>query len=30
VFFAQTYCSFCRIEHQWFAKDAWVAESAAA
>ena len=29
VFFAQTYCPFCRSEHQWFAKDAWVKESAA-
>jgi hypothetical protein len=29
VFFAQTYCRFCGTEHQWFAKDAWVAESAA-
>jgi hypothetical protein len=28
VFFAQTYCRFCRTEHQWFAKDAWVEESA--
>jgi hypothetical protein len=27
VFFAQTYCRFCRSEHQWFAKDAWVEES---
>ena len=24
VFFAQTFCPFCRTEHQWFAKDAWV------
>ena len=24
VFFARTYCPFCRAEHQWFAKDAWV------
>jgi hypothetical protein len=29
VFFAQTFCPFCRAEHQWFAKDAWVKESAA-
>jgi hypothetical protein len=28
VFFAQTFCRFCRTEHQWFAKDAWVEESA--
>jgi hypothetical protein len=27
VFFAQTFCPFCRTEHQWFAKDAWVEES---
>jgi hypothetical protein len=26
VFFARTYCPFCRNEHQWFAKDAWVHE----
>jgi hypothetical protein len=30
VFFAQTYCQFCRAEHQWFAKDAWVEEPSAA
>ena len=29
VFFAQTYCRFCGSEHQWFAKDAWVEETAA-
>lgn len=28
VFFAQSFCRFCRTEHQWFAKDAWVEESA--
>jgi hypothetical protein len=28
VFFAQSYCRFCRSEHQWFAKDAWVEETA--
>jgi len=26
VFFADTYCPFCRSVHQWFAKDAWVCE----
>ena len=26
VFFALAYCSFCRTEHEWFAKDAWVCE----
>ena len=26
VFFAQAYCSICRTEHEWFAKDAWVYE----
>jgi transposase-like protein len=30
VFFAKTYCPLCRAEHQWFAKDAWVADPAAA
>jgi len=30
VFFAQTHCPFCRVDHQWFAKDAWVEDSAAA
>jgi hypothetical protein len=29
VFFAQTYCPFCRSEHQWFAKDAWVEDQPA-
>ena len=29
VFFAHTYCGFCRREHQWFARDAWVCEGAA-
>ena len=29
VFFAQSFCQFCRTEHQWFAKDAWVEESPA-
>jgi len=27
VFFAKSYCAFCRIEHEWFAKDAWVCEA---
>ncbi len=26
VFFARASCPHCRNEHQWFAKDAWVAE----
>jgi hypothetical protein len=30
VFFARAYCTHCRQEHQWFAKDAWVAEEAKA
>jgi hypothetical protein len=29
VFFARSYCGFCRIDHEWFAKDAWVCEPAA-
>jgi hypothetical protein len=28
VFFASTYCPLCRATHEWFAKDAWVCESA--
>jgi hypothetical protein len=30
VFFSRTYCSLCRTTHEWFAKDAWVCDSAAA
>ena len=26
VFFARSYCEFCRVEHEWLAKDAWVHE----
>ena len=26
VFYSQTFCPLCRIEHQWFAKEAWVQE----
>jgi hypothetical protein len=26
VFFARVHCPICRIEHEWFAKDAWVCE----
>jgi hypothetical protein len=26
VFFAHAHCPICRIEHEWFAKDAWVCE----
>jgi hypothetical protein len=28
VFFSRSYCAFCRTEHEWFAKDAWVCEQA--
>jgi hypothetical protein len=28
VFFASTYCPICRASHEWFAKDAWVCDSA--
>jgi len=24
VFFARCYCQFCRSEHEWFARDAWI------
>ena len=27
VFFARVYCPICRIEHEWFAKEAWVCET---
>ena len=30
VFFGRSHCPFRRTEHEWFAKDAWVCESAAA
>ncbi len=26
VFFARVYCPFCRTEHEWFAKEAWVCD----
>jgi hypothetical protein len=26
VFFSRTYCSYCRVQHEWFAKEAWVCE----
>jgi hypothetical protein len=26
VFFARTYCSICKVNHEWFAKDAWISE----
>lgn len=28
VFFSRTLCPVCKIEHEWFAKDAWVCDSA--
>ena len=27
VFFSRSYCAFCRTDHEWFAKDAWVCEA---
>ena len=27
VFFSRTFCPLCRTTHEWFAGDAWVAES---
>jgi hypothetical protein len=27
VFFARVYCPVCRVEHEWFAKEAWVCDS---
>jgi hypothetical protein len=26
VFFSRTFCPFCRVSHEWFAKEAWVAD----
>jgi hypothetical protein len=26
VFFSRSYCAFCRADHEWFAKDAWVCD----
>jgi len=26
VFYSRTYCPSCRIDHAWFAQDAWVDE----
>jgi hypothetical protein len=26
VFYGRTLCPICRIDHDWFARDAWVAE----
>ena len=28
VFFGRTYCLLCHVTHEWFAKDAWVCDSA--
>jgi hypothetical protein len=30
VFFSRTFCPLCAKQHEWFAKDAWVCDSAAA
>ena len=27
VFFSRTLCPFCRVTHEWFAKNAWVCDS---
>jgi hypothetical protein len=29
VFFSRSYCAYCGINHEWFAKDAWVCEDEA-
>ena len=26
VFFSQTFCPYCHVRHEWFAKDAWVCD----
>ena len=28
VFFGRTYCPLCHVVHEWFAKDAWVSDTA--
>ena len=30
VYFSRTFCPLCRVKHEWFVKDAWVCDSAAA
>ncbi len=30
VFFSRTYCPFCRTDHEWFVKQAWVCEASTA
>jgi len=30
VFFSRTFCPLCRVTHEWFAKNAWVCDSASA
>ena len=30
VFYSQAFCPFCRTEHEWFAKEAWVDEPSSA
>jgi hypothetical protein len=27
VFFARSYCPLCRTDHEWFAGQAWIADS---
>ena len=27
VFFGRVFCPLCRIEHEWFAREAWVGET---
>lgn len=29
VFFARVLCPFCKTEHEWFAREAWVCEAGA-
>jgi len=26
VFFARTFCSICQVNHEWFAREAWIHE----
>jgi hypothetical protein len=27
VFFSRTFCPLCRVEHEWFAKHAWIRDA---
>jgi hypothetical protein len=27
VFFSRTYCRYCKVQHEWFARNAWICDS---